>query len=121
VLLALALVTVGIGWWLDREVVERRDVRAQATDAALLQSGGDRTALFEAAHQARLDFNRWHGYSVWVNLGTFLLVTLAMALAAQLPIATVAPTLASRDEAPPAAPPPPDPLLSHSHRLHVRE
>lgn len=119
VLLAAALVTVGISWWLDLEVNARRDVRSQATDAALLQVGGATQTQLEVAHQARTDFNRWHGHSVSVNLVTLLLVTVAMALAAQLPTETVAPLPASKTEVPPAEEPPPNPVLSHSHRIQA--
>ncbi|MBL8797185.1 MAG: glycerol-3-phosphate 1-O-acyltransferase PlsY [Planctomycetia bacterium] len=115
VLLTLALLTVIIGWWLDREVVARRDVRAQTSDTVLLQPGSATQMQVDEAHQARLDFNRWHGYSVWVNLGTLVLVTIAMALAAQLPATALAAEMPKQDAAPP--PEKQDVLLSHSHRI----
>jgi acyl-phosphate glycerol 3-phosphate acyltransferase len=69
VVLGLALIGVGVGWWLEREVEKRRETRT-------------------AADQARADFGRWHGFSLMVNLLTVLLVTVGMALAAALPAAS---------------------------------
>ena len=42
-------------------------------------------SLVHEADAARLDFNHWHLYSLLANFATLALVTVAMALAAQLP------------------------------------
>ena len=86
VVLAVALVTVGIGWWLDREVGERRDKRRDTSDAVLLNPQPT-PEMIAAADAARADFGKWHGYSLIANFATILLVLVGMALAAQLPAA----------------------------------
>lgn len=88
VVLALALVTVGLSWWLDWEVNNRRALRSQTSDAvlvALRDLPSMPANLVEQADAARADFDRWHTYSLIDNFATLLLVTIAMALAAQLP------------------------------------
>jgi acyl-phosphate glycerol 3-phosphate acyltransferase len=88
-LLLIALATVVISFWLDHEVNVRRDVRAETSDAVLLALPTVSDSLIRAADSAREDFSRWHGYSILVNLVTLVLVTVATALAAQLPAAEV--------------------------------
>ncbi len=86
--LALALLTVGVNWWLDWEVNARRTVRSDTSDKVLLALRDQSMAppdLVRAADSARADFDRWHTYSLFANFATLLLVTVAMALAAKLP------------------------------------
>ncbi len=70
-ILALALVTVLIGWPLAQKVGELRSKRYDPDPAV--------------ATAARADFASWHVYSLLLNLVTIGLVTVAMALAARLP------------------------------------
>ncbi|HXG13050.1 MAG TPA: DUF4149 domain-containing protein [Gemmataceae bacterium] len=88
-LVALGLVGVAVGWWMEHKVSELRQVRSQASDA-VLQALQPSPEAIRAADAARAEFGKWHGYSLIVNLITVVLVTAAMALAAQLP-AAVAP------------------------------
>jgi hypothetical protein len=88
VVLGLALVTVGLGWWLDRVVSDLRVLRNQATDAVLL-SDHPTPELIQAAEEARAGFARWHGFSLLQNFATLALVTLATALAGHLPAPTL--------------------------------
>jgi acyl-phosphate glycerol 3-phosphate acyltransferase len=88
-LLLVALATVALSFWLDHEVNLRRDMRAETSDAVLLGPVPPSESLVRAAESAREDFSRWHAYSVLVNLVTVVLVTVSMALAAQLPTAAV--------------------------------
>jgi acyl phosphate:glycerol-3-phosphate acyltransferase len=69
--LALALLTVMVGWPLAQKVTELRAAR-YAADAALAAS-------------ANADFVHWHLYSLLLSLVTLALVTVVMALAACLP------------------------------------
>lgn len=85
VLLVLALLTVVIGWPLERKVTEVREPRNQAIEAYLRAGQDASTDIQEKMTAARSEFGRWHFYSLMVNFGTVLLVTGAMALAAQLP------------------------------------
>lgn len=84
VVLALALGGVGVGWWLDRVVGNLRVERSAKSDAVLF-GGQTSPEAVQAADQVRAEFGKWHGYSLLVNLATIALVTVAMALAAQLP------------------------------------
>ncbi len=84
VVLALALVGVGVGWWLERKVDYLRVPRNLYTDEVLLGSP-PAPRLLQAAVDARAEFGRWHGYSLVVNFVTLALVAVGMALAAQLP------------------------------------
>jgi acyl-phosphate glycerol 3-phosphate acyltransferase len=86
VLLAVALVCVGIGWWLEREVDDLRGPRDRLTDAVLRGKSPSGPEVSQA-REARRTFSTWHGYSIAVNFATLLLVTAATALAAQLPAA----------------------------------
>jgi hypothetical protein len=82
--LVAALASVGVGWWLERVVSEKRIPRNELTDACLMQPERN-AADVQRAEAARADFGRWHGYSLVVNFLTLGLVTVAMALAANLP------------------------------------
>jgi hypothetical protein len=82
--LLLALISVGVGWWLERVVSGLRGPRNDAMDAVLLSPTPSPEAV-AAAERARAEFGRWHGYSLVANFATLLLVAAAMALAAQLP------------------------------------
>jgi glycerol-3-phosphate acyltransferase PlsY len=82
--LLLALVTVGVGYWMEGVVHELRGQRNDATDAALLHP---EPAKITAAEEARAAFARWHFYSLMVNFATLGLVAVGMALVARLPAA----------------------------------
>jgi len=84
VLLFVALLTVGVGWWLERRVHALREVRNTATDT-LLKSDPPSERQVQEVRELRADFARWHGYSLADNFATLVLVTVAMALAAHLP------------------------------------
>jgi acyl-phosphate glycerol 3-phosphate acyltransferase len=84
VLLVVALIGVGVGWWLEREVDVLTAQRNAATEVVLKASAPTPEEV-RAAENARAEFGRWHGYSLMVNLTTLGLVTVAMALAARLP------------------------------------
>jgi acyl-phosphate glycerol 3-phosphate acyltransferase len=87
VLLVGALVSVGLGWYLEYKVEARREVRSDTSDKVLraTQPSAER---IQAANDARKDFGRWHFYSLMANFLTVLLVTLTMALTALLPTRT---------------------------------
>jgi len=84
--LLIALVAVGIGWWLEREVSARRIVRSETSDA-VLQSLNPTPEMIQKADAARTEFGAWHTYSLLANFATILLVLVGMALAAHLPAA----------------------------------
>lgn len=84
VILLAALLTVGIGWWLDR-VVEEMRVPRNDTFKAMVSHSPPREADVNAAVAARKTFVQWHLYSLGLNMLTVLLVTIAMAQAAYLP------------------------------------
>jgi hypothetical protein len=84
--LALALLGVGVGWWLERKVDELRIPRNDRTDEMLRVAVPSADLVAQAEH-ARAEFGRWHGYSLAVNFVVLALVTVGMALAAQLPTA----------------------------------
>jgi hypothetical protein len=75
--LLTAMLTVVVGWPLAQKVSDLRAARYVA-DSAI-------------ASAAAADFGRWHLYSLGLNFVTLLLVTVAMALAAQLPSGVVLP------------------------------
>jgi hypothetical protein len=104
-LLAAALLTVAVGWYLERKVHDLREPRNEYTDqvlrnpdAGVLKTGGDDSgrggtvkssqevaADLARAENARAEFGRWHGYSLIGNFATLALVTIAMILAAWMP------------------------------------
>lgn len=83
--LLAALVTVALGWWLLRVVEDYREPRNRTFDAMVSHSP-PRAEDVRAAVEARQTFARWHLYSLGVNMLTVLLVTIAMAQAAYLPV-----------------------------------
>jgi len=82
--LLLGVLSVGAGWWLEREVEARRVPRNELSDE-VLKSAAPTAEQVQQASAARADFGRWHLYSLMANFLTLILVTIAMALAAQLP------------------------------------
>jgi acyl phosphate:glycerol-3-phosphate acyltransferase len=86
VLLVLALLTAGIGWWMEGVISSMRADRERLSDEVITSASPNQETL-AAANQVRADFGKWHGFSLMQNGATFLLVLSAMALAAQLPAA----------------------------------
>jgi acyl-phosphate glycerol 3-phosphate acyltransferase len=86
IVLIIAVISVGLGWWLERQVEARREPRNNLSDV-VLRSPAPTPEQVQQANDARADFGRWHGYSLMVNFLTLIMVTIAMALAAQLPAA----------------------------------
>jgi glycerol-3-phosphate acyltransferase PlsY len=93
IVLVLAVVTVVLGWPVERKVSELRDGRNLASDRLMQQlkdkggSAGSK-AIEEASGQAlaaRQDFTTWHLWSLLLNMVTIGLVTAAMAQTAFLP------------------------------------
>jgi glycerol-3-phosphate acyltransferase PlsY len=84
VLLA-ALVTLLIGWLLELKVDALRAPRHEAVDAFLRSSPETAPRTKAAAVETRREFGLWHGLSLLLNLGTLLLATTALVLAARLP------------------------------------
>jgi acyl phosphate:glycerol-3-phosphate acyltransferase len=85
--LALALVSVAGGWWLEQEVSKLQGPRDDLTEAVLKQKNPSQDEI-QAAEQARSTFGQWHVLSMTANLIVLILVTVAMALAAHLPTGT---------------------------------
>jgi acyl-phosphate glycerol 3-phosphate acyltransferase len=84
-LLMAALVTVGVGWYLERVVHDLREPRNEYTDQ-VLKSSSPTAEEISRAEKARAEFGRWHGYSLMDNFATLALVTAAMILAAWMPV-----------------------------------
>jgi hypothetical protein len=84
VLLAVALLTVAVGWWLEGVVSALRVPRNDRSDLVILSASASPEEI-QAAEKARADFGMWHGFSLIQNFTTLLLVTVAMAMAANLP------------------------------------
>jgi acyl-phosphate glycerol 3-phosphate acyltransferase len=82
--LVLALLAVGLGWWLEGVVNTKREPRNNLTDQVILSASPTQEDI-QAAEKARSEFGMWHGFSLIQNFTTLLLVTAAMAMAAQLP------------------------------------
>jgi hypothetical protein len=80
--LALALASVVVGWWLGRVVHDNRMIRYAAADLAQREPTVDN---IKAADAARAEFGRLHFYSLMLNFLTLFLVLVGMILAAQLP------------------------------------
>ena len=87
-ILLMALVTVGLGWWLEHVVSDLRGPRNNTFDA-MVRHSPPRSEDVDAAGSARRTFVVWHLYSLGLNMATVLLVTIAMAQAAYLPISAV--------------------------------
>jgi hypothetical protein len=88
VILAVALATVAVGWWLDREVTSRRGPRDAASNAVLKSLADSSSApehLVRAADKARAEFDHWHSAALTANFVTLVLVTVGMVLAARMP------------------------------------
>jgi hypothetical protein len=85
VVLFLAVLTVAGGWVLERKVSALRGPRNDRTDE-VLKSDAPGPDDVRAAEEARTTFGKWHGISLLLNFATVLLVVVAMALAAQLPV-----------------------------------
>jgi hypothetical protein len=80
-----ALLTVLVGWPVELKVSDLRRPRYEAFDAFLQSPPAAEAKAREEALAARREFGMWHGFSLLLNLGTVVLVTAGMALAAQLP------------------------------------
>jgi acyl phosphate:glycerol-3-phosphate acyltransferase len=87
-ILLAALLTVGLGWWLDRIVEDLRGPRNDTFDA-MVRHSPPRAEDIAAAVAARRAFALWHLSSLGLNMVTVLLVTIGMAQAAYLPPAVV--------------------------------
>ncbi len=88
-LLLAGLATVVVGWPIERQVSELRQTRNKTSDELLAKwkQEGHFTNVVETAikeaQAARVEFGRWHVWSLMVNFVTIVFVTLAMALTAQ--------------------------------------
>jgi acyl phosphate:glycerol-3-phosphate acyltransferase len=101
--LMLAVTTVILGWPLEREVGALRLARNDASDNLMQQlkwsaaAPGDPAAKAavdkarETSASVRKDFGTWHLWSLLLNMVTIVLVTIAMALTVQLPVAAQPP------------------------------
>jgi glycerol-3-phosphate acyltransferase PlsY len=91
VVLILAVVTVILGWPIERKVSELRNARNEASDRwmAILKAGAPNTVeTVETKQQVvntRQEFVTWHLWSLLLNFVTIALVTVAMAQTAMLP------------------------------------
>jgi acyl-phosphate glycerol 3-phosphate acyltransferase len=90
IVLALALVGIGVGWWLERVVhdagVERNTLMDQVVAGA---ASGE---VQQEAKRAAQAFGQWHGVSLLENFLVVGLVTVGMVLAGCLPSELVAET-----------------------------
>jgi hypothetical protein len=77
------LVSVLVGWPLERHVSELRIVRNQAIDAYRVMP--EEATRLDAMRAARSQFGGWHLVSLFLNFGTVIFVSAAMATAASLP------------------------------------
>jgi glycerol-3-phosphate acyltransferase PlsY len=87
VVLTAALLTVVIGWPLEQYVDQLRKPRHETVERFLLAEKGSPSeqAAKEEALTAKSEFFLWHMLSLGLDLVTFILVAVALALAAQLP------------------------------------
>ena len=83
-ILIAALLTVAVGWLLEMKVSNVRSERNDQVDH-VLQATTPTPAQLQQAAELKNDFVRWHLYSLFLNLATVLLVTVAMILTANLP------------------------------------
>jgi hypothetical protein len=90
IVLGLALLTVAVGWPMERYVSHLRGERYRATNEVLEQAPHVLQASHDQALTLRAEFGRWHFYSLMLNFVTIGCVTVAMALAAQLPVVPAA-------------------------------
>jgi len=84
-LLLLALLTVIVGWPIERRIAHLRNPRHAAVDGYLRADPGLAPQALEDMKAAKSAFARWHVVSLLLNFVTLGLVAVAMALAAQLP------------------------------------
>lgn len=85
-ILLTALATVALGGWLEHVVEDLRGPRNSTFDAMVRHSQPSAEDVASAV-EARRTFVRWHLYSLGLNMLTVVLVSLAMAQAAYLPMA----------------------------------
>ncbi|HVS34019.1 MAG TPA: glycerol-3-phosphate 1-O-acyltransferase PlsY [Gemmataceae bacterium] len=90
VLLAAALVGVGLGWWMEGVVAGLREPRDRLTDE-VLKEAPPKAEDVQKAEEARSAFLQWHSYSLLDSCVVVLLVAVAMALAAQMPAPAASP------------------------------
>jgi len=83
-ILLLALGGASAGWWLERKVDALREERSSTSDIVFKNKAPSQDEQ-NAADDARAKFGVWHAYSLFVNLGTLGLVTVAMVMTAFLP------------------------------------
>jgi hypothetical protein len=90
IVLMAALLTVVIGWPLEQYVDQLRKPRHETVERFLLADKGSslEKEAMEAALAAKSDFFLWHMLSLGLDLVTFILVAVGLALAAQLPEST---------------------------------
>ena len=81
IIAAVALVL--IGWPLERHVSELRLPRNANMEQYLLAPADEERE--EAMRAARSEFGMWHGFSLLANLGAIACVTIALAMAGNLP------------------------------------
>jgi acyl phosphate:glycerol-3-phosphate acyltransferase len=84
-ILLMALLTVVLGWRVEYTVEDLRGLRNSTFDA-MVRHSPPRTEDVSEAVSWRGTFAAWHLSSVGLNMATVLLVTIAMAQAAYLPI-----------------------------------
>ena len=84
-ILLVAVLTVLVGWPLELKVNALRAPRNEAVDTFLQSPPQAEAQARTEALAAKREFGTWHLFSVLLNLGTVVLVTAGMALAAQLP------------------------------------
>jgi hypothetical protein len=83
-ILVAALLTVLLGWPLERMVAHENAKRNDAIDH-LLTSDEPTGEVVEAASAAKKSFVMWHTFSLGLSLVGVVLVTIGMGLAARLP------------------------------------
>jgi acyl-phosphate glycerol 3-phosphate acyltransferase len=96
-LLMLALVVTAVGWWMEGKVNDLRGTRDRQTDI-VVQAQNPTPEQIATAETERREFVQWHLGSLAQNFVTLVLVTIAMALAAQLPAATTGQPATASDE-----------------------
>ncbi len=84
VLCVLALFTVLAGWWLEMQVSNLRTIRSMMTDRVLTDPSPS-ASVVAIAREARVNFGRWHGFSLVQNFATLVLVTALTLLLPALP------------------------------------
>jgi acyl phosphate:glycerol-3-phosphate acyltransferase len=87
-LLIVAVLLMGVGWWLDFVVHDLRKPRNEKTEAVLKQNLKDSNPTqdqIKAAEEARKAFGAWHTFSLLQNFAALLVVAAALAQAAWMP------------------------------------